>query len=111
MGVSMVVPMTAWMRIRGRSWRDGAEMAVAMLGPVAVILALSRVGLSDTLPWHSNSEHTAMLLGMLAIMLYRRGHYTGSTPSFIGWPGCAGRQTSGVRPAEEGQPSAPAARG
>ena len=80
----MVVPMTAWMRIRGRSWRDGAEMAVAMLGPVAVILALSRVGLSDTLPWHSNSEHTAMLLGMLAIMLYRREHYTGSTPSSAG---------------------------
>ncbi len=54
-------------------------MAGAMLGPVVVILGLSRVGLSDTLPWLSNSEHTAMLLGMLAIMLYRREQYTGGT--------------------------------
>jgi hypothetical protein len=76
MAVFMVAPMVAWMRARGCRWRLGAEMASAMLLPVAGILALRSLGLGDRLPWLANSEHTAMVLGMLAAMLYRRDHYT-----------------------------------
>jgi len=83
MGVFMAVPMVAWMRVRGCSWRDGAEMGGAMLGPVAFVLLLCGLGVPYALPWlTTNSSGTAMAIGMLAIMLYRRQHYT-SGYSFI----------------------------
>ena len=111
MAAFMVAPMVAWMRVRGCSWRDGAEMGAAMLLPVAAVLGLRGLGFSDTLPWLSNSEHTAMLLGMLAFMLYRREHYTGGY-SFIRGPSEAtGRRSSGAQLLEAGQPSAPAGPG
>jgi len=72
MAAFMAAPMVALMRIRGCSWRDGAEMTFAMLLPIAGVFALRGVGLSGTLPWLSNSEHSAMLVGMLVLMLYRR---------------------------------------
>jgi hypothetical protein len=84
-----------------------AEMGAAMLAPVAAILVLSRTGLSTALPLLGNSEHTAMLLGMPAIMLYRRERYT-SGYSFIGWPAAAGRRSPGRQLARVGQPHAPA---
>jgi hypothetical protein len=83
MGVFIAAPMVAWMRVRGCSWRDGAEMGGAMLGPVALVLALCGLGVPNALPWlTTNSSGTAMAIGMLAIMLYRRQHYT-SGYSFI----------------------------
>jgi hypothetical protein len=82
MAAFMAAPMVALMRIRGCSWRDGAEMSVAMLLPIAGVFSLRGMGLSGTLPWLSNSEHTAMLVGMLVFMLYRRERYT-SGYSFI----------------------------
>jgi hypothetical protein len=69
-GVFMIAPMMLWMRIRGCRWRDNLEMAVAMLLPWVAVLALGRLGLSQKLPWFF--ARTAMFLGMLAIMLYRR---------------------------------------
>jgi hypothetical protein len=110
MGAFMVAPMVTWMRLRGCSWRRGAEMSVGMLLPVAAVLVLRGFGLSDTLPWLSNPEHAAMLLSMLAVMLYRRDQYT-SGYSLIGWPPAAGRRSIGVRLAQPGQSSAPARRG
>jgi hypothetical protein len=108
MGAFMVAPMVAWMRVRGCGWRDGVEMGTAMLLPVAVILGLRNLGLLDTLPWLVNSEHTAMFVGMLVVMLYRRERFT-SGYSFIRWPSAAATQTSsGARLAEAEQPSAPA---
>jgi flagellar biosynthetic protein FliP len=85
MGAFMLAPMVTWMRVRGCSWRDGAEMSGAMLLPMAAVLALRGLGLSDTLPWLANSEHAAMLLGMLVLMLCRRGRYT-SGYSFLSSP-------------------------
>lgn len=82
MGTFMVVPMVMWMRVRGCSWRDGTEMSAAMLLPVAAILGLPGLGLSKALPWLANSEHTAMLVGMLAFMLYRAERYTGGYSLF-----------------------------
>jgi hypothetical protein len=100
MGAFMVAPMVAWMRVRGCGWRGGAEMSMAMLLPQAAIRGLLGLGLSDTLPWLSNSEHTAMLVGMLAFMLYRRERYT-TGYSFPRWPVAAAEL------ADAGQPSAP----
>jgi len=88
MAAFMSVPMLAWMRIRGCGWRQGAEMSTGMLLPVAGVLMLRGLGLLDMLPWLTNSEHAAMLVGMLAAMLYRREHYT-SGYSFLPWPAAA----------------------
>jgi hypothetical protein len=81
--VFMAAPMVLLMRIRGCCWRHGIEMAAAMLVPWTVVLILDHLGLSETLPWLSRSGRPAMLLGMLAAMLYRRQHYAGGY-SFIG---------------------------
>ena len=83
MGVFMTVPMVAWMRLRGHGWRMGTEMAGAMLGPIAVVLILCGLGVPAELPWFSTRfAGPAMAIGMVAIMLYRREHYT-SGYSFI----------------------------
>ncbi len=66
MVIFMTVPMVAWMRFRGHTWRQAGEMTAAMLAPSAVLQA---VGVSG--PVHM----PAMLLGMLGIMLYRRDEY------------------------------------
>jgi hypothetical protein len=75
MAAFMTAPMVAWMRYRGHSWRQAAEMAAAMVVPTAVVvLALAgRPGVSDRAL--GLSSHAAMLLGMLALMVVRRGDY------------------------------------
>src|SRR5262249_46454920 len=90
MMVFMVAAVVLWMRVRGWCWRDGAEMAIAMLVPWAAVLVLGHLGLLKALPCFSTSVWIAMLLGMLAVMLYRRDRYT-SGYSFIRWSGAAGR--------------------
>jgi transcriptional regulator GlxA family with amidase domain len=75
--VFMTVPMVAWMRLRGHSWRHGAEMALGMLAPVVVIDVLLGLGAAATLPWLQHAAGPAMMLGMLAAMLLRREQYTG----------------------------------
>ena len=76
MGASMSTPMVAWMRYRGHSWSDGLEMTLAMLVPIlALVLAveLGVVGLTG----HSLMmlSHTAMIVGMAALMMYRWDRY------------------------------------
>ncbi len=111
MGAFMVAPMVVWMRARGCGWRDGAEMSAAMLLPVAGILVVRSLGVLDTLPWLSNSEHIAMFVGMLAFMLYRRERYT-SGYAFFRWPAATSqRRLSSARPAVAGRPSGPAGTG
>ena len=106
MAAFMVAPMVTWMRVRGCSWRNGAEMSAAMLLPIAAVIVLRGLGRLDTLPWLSDSEHTAMLVGMLVFMLYRREHYT-SGYSFTGRPFAAvERRSSSLNGAEAEQSSA-----
>ena len=76
MGLFMVAGMAAWMRVRGCSWRECGEMSSIMLVPTAAALVLRGLDRQDALRWLSNSQHTLMLFGMLALMLYRREHYT-----------------------------------
>jgi hypothetical protein len=77
MMVFMTVPMVGWMRVRGHSWRHGVEMSVGMLAPVLAIEALLALGAAATLPWLQGADGPAMMLGMLAAMLLRPGHYSG----------------------------------
>jgi hypothetical protein len=104
----MVAPMVTWMRVRGCSWRVAVEMSGAMLLPIVAVIALDRLGLSDSLAWLSNSEHTAMLVGMLLFMWYRREHYT-SGYSFRRAAAAAGGRSSDAQLADAEQPSARAA--
>ena len=78
MGVSMSVPMVAWMRYRGHSWSDGGEMAAAMLVPMLIPVALVELGVA--VPGLSEGSlmlisHVAMIGGMVALMLYRFDRY------------------------------------
>jgi hypothetical protein len=76
--VVMVVPMVAWMRVRGMSWRSSIEMSAAMAVPTVALLpvfwagALAGKGLISI-------EHMSMAPAMLALMAFRRREY--------GWPG------------------------
>jgi hypothetical protein len=76
--IFMTVPMVTWMMVRRHGWQHSAEMAVAMLAPVAASIGLSLLGAETYLPWLEDASHPAMLLGMLLAMLYRREHYTGN---------------------------------
>lgn len=77
MDIFMTVPMLAWMIVRGHGWRHSLEMGIAMLAPIAAINLLCSLGAAEYLPWLTEASGPAMLLGMLAAMLYRRNHYTG----------------------------------
>jgi hypothetical protein len=83
MGISMMVPMIAWMRYhQGHSGRQCAEMTAAMLVPSGTIAALVQFGVIAD-PWLaarplSTSTHVAMLLGMILVMLYRFDQYAGA---------------------------------
>jgi hypothetical protein len=75
MGFTMTVPMVAWMRHRGHSWRSSAEMAAAMIAPAIPVIALLR---SDVIAFAAvcGLYCAAMMAAMLALMLYRRSEYT-----------------------------------
>jgi hypothetical protein len=83
MVLSMLVPMVALMRFQHHSWRMSSEMAAGMTAPILVCLALVRSGLDTHVPfltWLSAANvyfvaNVAMLLGMIAVMVYRRGGY------------------------------------
>jgi hypothetical protein len=76
MGITMTVPMVAWMRYRGHAWRPINEMAASMVIPTLAAMALAGTGLlsggSVMVP-----EHVAMLAGMLIAMVLRRDEYAG----------------------------------
>ncbi len=52
MGLTMTVPMVAWMRYRGHGWRASNEMAASMLIPTAGVIALLMAGRR-----HGHSAH------------------------------------------------------
>lgn len=81
MAVAMTVPMVGWMRIRGHGWRHGIEMSIGMLAPWVAVLVLVGLGADGAFPWLARAGGVAMLLGMLAVMLLRPGHYAGARSS------------------------------
>src|ERR687897_2083106 len=72
MGITMTVPMVAWMRYRGHGWAASNEMAASMLIPTAGVIALLGVGLVDDVGALMMVEHVVMLPSMLVVMLLRR---------------------------------------
>jgi hypothetical protein len=76
MGVTMTVPMIAWMRFRGHAWRPTNEMAASMLIPTLAAMALVGAGVMKGGP-AMVIEHVVMLAGMLIAMVLRRDEYSG----------------------------------
>ena len=76
MGVTMTIPMVAWMRYRGHGWAASNEMAVSMLIPTAGVIALLGGGLVTEIGALLAIEHVVMLPSMLVAMLLRREEYT-----------------------------------
>ena len=75
MGLSMTVPMVAWMLLRGHGWRNSAEMAAAMLVPAVPFIVLCSL---HVLTGGAASCAYMMLstLAMLGLMAYRRDVYS-----------------------------------
>lgn len=75
MGLSMIVPMAAWMLLRGHGWRNSAEMASAMLVPGIPFIILCSLEVLEG----ATAAAVYMVLSvpaMLGLMLYRRNAYS-----------------------------------
>jgi hypothetical protein len=77
MGITMTVPMVAWMRYRGHGWAASNEMTASMLVPTAGVIGLLGAGLVDDIGALLVLEHVVMLPSMLVAMLLRREEYSG----------------------------------
>jgi hypothetical protein len=76
MALTMTVPMVAWMRYRGHTWRANMEMAASMLIPTFAVMGVLWAGVAKgglMVP-----EHAGMLSCMLVAMLLRRAEYSGA---------------------------------
>src|SRR5215211_56814 len=87
MGATMTLPMVAWMRYRGHTWRPTLEMAASMVIPTLAAIALLAAGVLG-FGALMGVEHVAMLLGMLVAMLLRIDEYT-SHAHHLGEPAAA----------------------
>ena len=74
MGITMTVPMIAWMRYRGHGWTVCLEMAAAMIAP-AVPLCILRVAdvISGGL---CGASCLLSLVAMIGVVVYRRDYYS-----------------------------------
>ena len=78
MGAFMAAPMVAWMRYRGHSWSDGAEMTGAMVVPMLALALPVELGVAVPGLYEGSLmmlSHVAMVGGMVALMLYRFERY------------------------------------
>jgi hypothetical protein len=73
-GLSMTVPMVAWMAHRGHGTTSSMEMAAAMPVPSAVAAGLAAVGVLGAGAALA-VQHAAMVPAMLAVMLWRYDEY------------------------------------
>jgi hypothetical protein len=76
MGITMTVPMVAWMRYRGHGWPASNEMAASMLIPTAGVIGLLGAGLVEDVGTLLVVEHVVMLPSMVVAMLLRREEYS-----------------------------------
>jgi hypothetical protein len=76
MGISMTVPMVAWMRHRGHGWRPSNEMGASMMIPTVGVVGLLGAGLVTDVGPLLMIEHIVMFPAMLVAMLLRRDEYT-----------------------------------
>ena len=76
MGITMTVPMVAWMRHRGHGWRPSNEMGASMMLPTTGVIGLLGGGLLTDIGTLLLIEHVVMFPAMLVAMLLRRDEYT-----------------------------------
>jgi hypothetical protein len=76
MGVTMTVPMVAWMRFRDHDWRPCLEMGASMVLPTLGTLALLGAGLVEGAGALMVILHAVMLPAMFVAMLLRRDEYS-----------------------------------
>ncbi len=79
MGVSMVLPMVAWMAYRGHTRAQNAEMATSMIVPTVITAALAAVGTFDAAT-ALGVQHVVMVPAMLGVMLWRYDEYAKICP-------------------------------
>jgi hypothetical protein len=70
------VPVVAWMGFWGRGWRLTLELALAMIGPVAIIAVVGELAGYAYRLWLVTGMYPAMSVGLILYMLYRRHHFT-----------------------------------
>jgi hypothetical protein len=76
MGITMTMPMVAWMRYRGHGWAASNEMAASMMVPTLGVVALLAVGIVDDTHALLAIQHVVMFPAMLAVMFLRLDEYT-----------------------------------
>jgi len=96
MATDMAIAMGAVMAYRRHGWRDIAEMSAAMYLPFAIFFPATLAG-AMTSGTMMVAGHALMLVAMLAVMLWRRDHYSHRRPARpavpaaqAGAPGTAG---------------------
>jgi len=75
MGVSMTVPMVAWMRLRGHGVRPCVEMALSMMLPTLAVMAMLAGGILGDVRDGLTIQHVVMFPAMLIAMLLRPSEY------------------------------------
>jgi len=75
MGLGMTAAMVIWMRYRGHSWPANRAMALSMVIPTALVLALLGSGLETNVDTLVALEHVVMFPAMLVAMLAYRGEF------------------------------------
>jgi hypothetical protein len=98
MVLAMVLPMVALMRAEGHSWQMAQEMTLAMVAPIVLCFGLLGLAVCPLVPflgWLTPTSvyaaaHDGMLLGMVALMVVRRGTYveTGPMTPHVAVRGC-----------------------
>lgn len=78
--VAMSIPMVGFMAYRRHTWPRTIEMVAGMALPALAVIGLTASSLVPILTVGTLTvfSHLAMLLGMLAAMLYRRSEYSGA---------------------------------
>ena len=73
MGITMTVPMVAWMRYRGHHWDRSLEMGAAMIAPA---IPLCAVGLAGVITGSICGLYCFFsVVAMVGVMVYRRHEY------------------------------------
>jgi uncharacterized membrane protein YhaH (DUF805 family) len=75
MGISMTVPMVAWMSYRVHARARNAEMAASMIVPTLAAAALAWAGALESAA-ALGAQHAVMIPAMLGVMLWRYDHYS-----------------------------------
>lgn len=77
MGISMTLPMVAWMSYRGHARARNAEMAASMIIPTFLAATLAWTGALGA-GAALGVQHAVMIPAMLGVMLWRYEHYSGA---------------------------------